>query len=411
MNNSDTIALSLDEAAALLAEAERLWHVGPCAMTDRAAFDANFARFRDMHDIVQTFLPEMTTAERAMASGDVFAWTDSPWFAGLSEHDRCFVRGCNSRAGSDALLAAAIRSGQTDDELRALLGRAFGICGGGPGFDYRGGKNPRLIVALAAMDASGFESRHVSAYFVRRRAKGGVAGNGPKTQAITYRRFPKLALVVDTRTHLALSFVPGVGPGPDHPHFERALFEAWRRVPGSIGKLAADAGYDPERAHETARRDMGVRTLIPALTGRPTAKPPSGCWRRRMARLLRTKRGRRRSGYTQRWQSETVNSMMKRNQGSALRARGRRTQDRELALRVPATLVVQASRVHADCSRLTAGLHTAGYPKEMGALRQAGDLLVPEPLHAPKQKHRPVHERQLTHRLGEPPARPVPVQR
>lgn len=189
-------------------------------------------------------------------------------------------------------------------------------------------------VALAAMDASGFESRHVSAYFVRRRAKGGVAKNEPKTQETTYRRFPKLALVVDTRTHLALSFVPGVGPGPDHPHFERALFDAWRRVPGAIKKLAADAGYDSEANHRLARRDMRVRTLIPALIGRPTGKPPSGYWRRRMARLLRTKRGRRKSGYTQRWQSETVNSMMKRNQGSALRARSRRTQNRELALRV-----------------------------------------------------------------------------
>ena len=38
---------------------------------------------------------------------------------------------------------------------------------------------------------------------------------------------------------------------------------------------------------------------------------------------------------------------------------------------VPATLVVQASRVHADCSRLTAGLHTAGYPNEMGQLKRA----------------------------------------
>lgn len=189
-------------------------------------------------------------------------------------------------------------------------------------------------VAWAAMDASGFESRHVSAYFVRRRAKGGAANNEPKTRETTCRRFPKLARVVDTRTHLAVSFVAGVGPGPDHPHFERALFEAWRRVPGSIGKLAADAGYDSEADRRLARRDMGVRTLIPALIGRPTGKPPSGCWRRRMSRLPRTKRGRRRSGYTQRWQVETVNSMMKRNQGSAPRARSRRTQDRELALRV-----------------------------------------------------------------------------
>ena len=187
-------------------------------------------------------------------------------------------------------------------------------------------------VALAAMDASGFEARHISAYFVRRRAKGGIARNEAKTQATTYRRFPKLALVVDTRTHLALSFVTGVGPGPDHPHFDDALFDAWRRV--TVRKLAADAGYDSEANHVLGRRDLGVRTLIPASIGRPTAKPPSGYWRRRMSHALRTERGRRHSGYTQRWQVETVNSMMKPNQGSALRARRRQTRNRELALRV-----------------------------------------------------------------------------
>lgn len=189
-------------------------------------------------------------------------------------------------------------------------------------------------VALAALDASGFEARHVSAYFVRRRAKGGVARNEPKTQEITYSRFPKLGIVVDCATHLILSFWSGTGPGSDHPHFERCLFDAWRRA--DVRKVLADAGYDSEKAHELARRDMGVRTLIPPWSGRPRKDggPPGGRWRRVMGRLLGTKRGRRKSGYTQRWQSETVNSMMKRNQGSALRARSNPARRRELALRV-----------------------------------------------------------------------------
>jgi len=105
-------------------------------------------------------------------------------------------------------------------------------------------------------------------------------------------------------------------------------------VPGRVRKLAADAGYDAEWTHELARRDMGIRTLIPPRSGRPTDKPPSTHWRRHMSRLLHTKRGRRKSGYTQRWQVETVNSMIKRNQGSALRARTHHTRNRELALRV-----------------------------------------------------------------------------
>lgn len=38
---------------------------------------------------------------------------------------------------------------------------------------------------------------------------------------------------------------------------------------------------------------------------------------------------------------------------------------------VPVTLVAEASRIHGECSRLAEGLHTAGYPKEMGRLKQA----------------------------------------
>jgi hypothetical protein len=196
-------------------------------------------------------------------------------------------------------------------------------------------------VALAALDSSGFETRHISSYFVRRRARGGVARNEPKTQETTYTRFPKLGIVVDCATHLILSFWAGVGPGSDRPHFEHCLFHAWRRA--NVRKLAAeakptlaDAGYDGEASHEVGRQDMGVKTLIPPEIGRPRKDggPPGGRWRRVMSILLGTKKRRRKIGYTQRWQSETVNSMMKRNQGSALRARSEPARNRELALRV-----------------------------------------------------------------------------
>ena len=189
-------------------------------------------------------------------------------------------------------------------------------------------------VSLAALDSSGFETRHVSSYFVRRRAKGGVARDEPKTQETTYSRFPKLGIVVDCATHLVLSFWAGTGPGSDRPHFEHCLFHAWRRA--DVRRLAADAGYDAEAGHDLARRDMGVRTLIPPRTGRPRKDggPPGGRWRRVMAILLGTRKRRRKAGYTQRWQCETVNSMMKRNQGPALRGRSDSARERELALRV-----------------------------------------------------------------------------
>jgi hypothetical protein len=91
--------------------------------------------------------------------------------------------------------------------------------------------------------------------------------------------------------------------------------------------VALDAGYDAEHLHQFARHERGVRSFIPAKIGRPTAKRPSGYWRRQMAgRLHRTR-------YRQRWQVEPVNSMLKRLLGSALRARTYWSQCRETILR------------------------------------------------------------------------------
>jgi hypothetical protein len=114
------------------------------------------------------------------------------------------------------------------------------------------------------------------------------------------------------------------------------VFDAWRRVPNRRFKVVADAGYDGERTHELARRDMGLVTLIPPSLGRPRKDggPPAGRWRRVMDRLLRTKRSRKRSGYTKRWQIETANSMMKRNQGSALAGKTAWSRRRDMLLRV-----------------------------------------------------------------------------
>ena len=171
----------------------------------------------------------------------------------------------------------------------------------------------------AAMDGTGLESHHASAYYVRRKAKGGQS-----EQKLTYQRFPKAGLVSDCRSHMILAVVPGRGPGPDITHFRQAFDQARRRI--RFVSLAADAGYDAEHTHVYAR-SHGVRTLIPPLIGRPTTKPPAGYWRRTMLRVLPQSR------YTQRWQSETVNSMLKRLLGSALRARTYWSQCREIVLR------------------------------------------------------------------------------
>lgn len=175
-------------------------------------------------------------------------------------------------------------------------------------------------VRLSAIDGTGFESHHISAYFVKRKAKGEAI-----YQMTTYTRYPKVGIVVDSDTHLVLAGVPERGPYPDVVHFEKAVTEAEKNVHSRI--LTADAGYDSEKAHLFARTHH-IRTIIPPRIGRPTIKLPSGKWRKVMAtrfnKLL----------YGQRWQVETVNSMLKRNLDSFLRARSYWSQCREMMLRL-----------------------------------------------------------------------------
>jgi Transposase DDE domain len=187
-------------------------------------------------------------------------------------------------------------------------------------------------VRLAAVDGTGLESRHVSRYYVKRRAKTGSA-----TQETTYARYPKVVLVTDCHSHMVLAAVPGRGPASDLVHFRAAIRQAARRA--RIGTLLADADFDAEWVHEEVRA-LGIRTLIPPERGRPSDKPPAGRWRRRMRRRFDRRK------YGQRWQVETVNSMIKRLLGSALRARSYWSQCREIVLRVITHNVMIVIRDH-----------------------------------------------------------------
>lgn len=180
----------------------------------------------------------------------------------------------------------------------------------------------RRTVALAAVDGTGLESRHTSRYYVRRRSR-----DGDTDAARTYAHFPKVVLVVDCASHLVLAAVPGRGPGSDLVQFGQALRQAVRRV--RIKVLLADADFDAEWVHQAAR-SQGIRAIIPPSRGRPSTKPPAGRWRRLMKRRF----GRFKRWFGQRWQAETVNSMIKRLLGAALRARRDVSQFREIILRV-----------------------------------------------------------------------------
>jgi len=152
----------------------------------------------------------------------------------------------------------------------------------------------------------------------------------------TVKGLPKLGIAVATASHFILSVWTGTGAGADHPHFERVLLDAWRRVPHKSFTVVADAGYDGEEYHQFARRDMGIRSIIPPGIGRPRKDggPPGGRWRRLMKQLLKTKRSRRRCKYNRRYQVETVNSMKKRNLGSALAGETAASRERDMPLKV-----------------------------------------------------------------------------
>jgi len=180
----------------------------------------------------------------------------------------------------------------------------------------------KKVVDLAAVDSTGFESRHISSYFVKRRDR----DKSKPYQTTTYTRFPKLGLVADTANHLIISAQTGRGPKPDVAEFKPALAEALKFK--GIKCITADAGYDSESNHIFARLLKKVRSIIPPKVGRPTDKLPSGKFRKLMTVNFP------KEIYGQRWQVETVNSMIKRNLNSFLRAKTFWSQSRELMLKV-----------------------------------------------------------------------------
>jgi hypothetical protein len=176
-------------------------------------------------------------------------------------------------------------------------------------------------VARAAVDGTSFETRHIIAYYVKRCERSCKTGY----QTTTYTRYPYANFVCDCRFHFVLGVVTGRGPGPDDPYFEPALRQTVGRTP--VGTLLADAGFDSEHAHVFAREECGVRAIIPATRGRPTTNPLRGHYTNKMKQRFPKKQ------YGQRWQIETVNSMIKRTLGAALRARKYWSQSREIVLK------------------------------------------------------------------------------
>jgi len=175
---------------------------------------------------------------------------------------------------------------------------------------------------LAAIDSTGMESRYASRYYTRR----------CKRHEGHYKHYyPKLSAICDTATHLILGIVIDRGPRLDHAEADATVSNALSHQ--RFATLVADAGYESERFHKWCREVLGIRSIIPTTQrGRPRydkqSKAVTGFYRRLMQNRFP------KSKYGQRWQIETVFSMLKRNLGSAVRARRHYSQCREIRLRV-----------------------------------------------------------------------------
>lgn len=185
---------------------------------------------------------------------------------------------------------------------------------------------------MAAIDATGLESRHVSVYFSIRRAAG-----DPRAfhcQHWRQRYWPKLTTVIDTASHLVLAAVPELGPSQDSPGFTPAMRQAsaqLRRLGLTPSAALADAAYDAEHNHRLCHEELGIATTAIKVNPRRTRQSrrwPVTRYRRAMRRAFP------RTLYQQRWQAESVFSRLKRHLGAALTARRTSAQDHELLLRV-----------------------------------------------------------------------------
>lgn len=194
-------------------------------------------------------------------------------------------------------------------------------------------QGPDYSVQLAALDSSGLEACRISHYFVQRRKEG---LRGPL--ATRFKSYPKLTVLCDCQTHVILAAVPDRAPRQEIWCLEPAVRQALARR--GIQTLLADAAYDAEWVHRMLRDQFGLWAIIPAQRGPPTGKPAAGQYRRLMQQTIHL------TPYGQRWQVETVMSMIKRRLGSALGACSYWAQRRAMMLKAIAHNVLILLRRH-----------------------------------------------------------------
>jgi hypothetical protein len=174
-----------------------------------------------------------------------------------------------------------------------------------------------------AVDATGFDARPVSHYFV-------VPCGRPSRQ----RHGPKLTVAADTRTHRILAASVTRAPRQDAPQLLPVVRQAAQHTP--IDTVLADAGYDSESNHATCREELGIRSTVIALNWRGSRTWPRAKFRRQMVRRFRAKPRSRRAHrvYGQRAQVESIFSRSKRRLGPSVASVKWTSQKIEILLKV-----------------------------------------------------------------------------
>lgn len=168
-----------------------------------------------------------------------------------------------------------------------------------------------------AIDATGLETRHVSAHYMNRRGE----------LRFEQKTWPKLTAVYHTATHLIAGAVAGRGPSSDSAQCPPAIRQAAANL--RPYRMLGDKGYDSEPIHQLCRDELGIRSTVIPLNPRNTGRKwPKTKYRRQMRKRFF------KHVYGQRWQAESGFSRHKRRLGSALTARSEKTQRSEILLRV-----------------------------------------------------------------------------
>lgn len=186
-------------------------------------------------------------------------------------------------------------------------------------FDHakQSGLIKRSSTHSCCIDSTGLENHYVSRHFLKRR--------GGRTQK--YRRWTKLTIVCENKTHLIASAVVSTGPSTDCHYLEPAVAAAVEQIP--ITTLLADSGFDAEYNHRLCRDKFGILSTVIKVNDRNLKYGRTGgLFRRKMKQRFPAKR------YRQRWQIEAVFSRFKRRLGNALTARTNTSRTAECLLRV-----------------------------------------------------------------------------